>query len=75
MLLTIFPNGGEVIQDKVGKLNLIWEGTPADVNALQWFGDIGWIEYIASPSIQITELPSWAIKASEAFINEASQAK
>jgi hypothetical protein len=67
MNLTIFPNGGEVIQDKVGKLNLIWEGTPAEVNALQWFGTEGWIEYISSPTEKITELPQWANNALIAY--------
>ena len=73
MNLTIFPNEGEVIQDKVGKLNLVWDGTPTEVNALQWFGDKGWIEYISAPSVQITELPSWANNALEAFINEGAK--
>jgi hypothetical protein len=67
MNLTIFPVGGEVIKDKVRKSGLIWEGTPDNVNALQWFGESGWIEYMTTPSIPITELPVWALNAVEAF--------
>ena len=72
MNISIFPNNGEVIQDKVAYVDLVWEGTPTEVNALQWFGAEGWIEYISSPTEKITELPQWAnnaLSAYEAHIN------
>lgn len=35
---------------------------PANVHAVQWFGEEGWIEYTdGTPNLEITELPSWAL--------------
>lgn len=69
MRLTIIPSDGAVYEDGLCYSNLVWEGTPADVHALQWFDVSGWIEYIDSikPNEDITVLPDWANNAMAAW--------
>ena len=71
MKLTIIPSDGAVYENGVCYLNLTWEGTPADVHALQYDTDLlyGWIEYVdgLKPNEDIFELPQWAINAEAAW--------
>jgi hypothetical protein len=69
MKLTIIPNDGAVYKDGVCYEGLSWEGTPIDVNALQWFDVEGWIEYkeAIKPNEPITVLPDWANNAIAAW--------
>lgn len=71
MRLTIIPSDGYVAVDgapKVQPLDLSGCGIPADVHALQWYENRGWIEFrdddgpfTPKPANQeITELPQWA---------------
>ena len=71
MRLTIVPVDGFVNVDgnpKVQPLDLSGCGIPADVHALQWYENRGWIEFrddddpfTPKPANQeITELPQWA---------------
>ena len=77
MKLTIIPIDGAVYKNGLCYSSLIWEGTPDNVHALQWFNDKGWIEFIdenpydnIKPANQnITELPQWALNAIEAWNN------
>lgn len=75
MRLTIIPSDGAVYENGVSYIGLSWEGTPANVHALQWDTDAGWIELNdGSPNEPITELPDWAINA-EAAWTEANTPK
>jgi hypothetical protein len=69
MKLTIIPNDGAVYKNGVCYEGLSWEGTPIDVNALQWVDVEGWIEYkdAIKPNEPITELPDWANNAIAAW--------
>lgn len=68
MKLTIIPSDGAVYENDLCYSNLTWEGTPADVHALQWQDIAGWIEYNDSkPNEDITVLPSWADNAMAAW--------
>lgn len=68
MKLTIIPSDGAVYENDLCYLGLTWEGTPADVHALQWQDVAGWIEYNDSkPNEDITVLPSWADNAMAAW--------
>ena len=67
MKLTIIPSDGAVYEDGISYLNLVWEGTPANVHALQWQDVAGWIEYVDQPNEDITELPEWADNAMAAW--------
>lgn len=68
MRLTIIPSDGAVYEDGLSYSDLIWEGTPADVHALQWFDTQGWIEYEGSKVNEaITALPQWALNAMDAW--------
>ena len=67
MKLTIIPSDGAVYENEVSYLNLIWEGTPANVHALQWQDVAGWIEYADGTNEDITELPQWADNAMAAW--------
>ena len=66
MNLTIIPIDGAVYVDSVSYFDLDLAAAPADVHALQWKNDKGWIEFKdlddgTKPQNQaITELPSWA---------------
>ena len=70
MKLTIIPSDGAVYKDNVAYLNLIWQGTPTNVHALQWDNTSGWIEFIdETPNESITVLPDWALNAQSAWQN------
>ena len=67
MKLTIIPSDGAVYEDGLAYSNLVWEGTPPNVHALQWQDVAGWIEYIDQPNENITVLPEWADNAMAAW--------
>ena len=68
MKLTIIPTDGAVYKDSLCYLNLVWQGTPANVHALQWFDTQGWIEFNnGSENETITDLPDWANNALNAW--------
>lgn len=79
MRLTIIVSDKAVYIDGVCHLDLIWDGTPENAHALQWFEDKGWIEFndddpydnIKPPNEKITALPDWALNAVEAW-NQAN---
>jgi hypothetical protein len=71
MRLSIIPSDKTVCENGVCYSNLTWEGTPANVHALQWNSDApftvedvvyyGWIEFNdGTPSENISVLPLWA---------------
>lgn len=74
MKLTIIPSDGAVYENGVCYSGLTWEGTPANVHALQWVDVAGWIEYKDQPSESIDTLPGWALNA-EAAWTEANTPK
>lgn len=64
MKLTIIPADGSVGEDNkfYNGIDLSSCAIPADIHALQWQDNAGWIEY-NSPLVEnqpITELPAWA---------------
>ena len=67
MKLTIIPVDGAVYEDGISYLNLVWQGTPGNVHALQWQDIAGWIEYDDQPNEDITVLPEWADNAMAAW--------
>jgi len=69
MKLTIIVSDGAVYENDVVYTDLVWEGTPADVHALQWRDSAGWVEYNDPniPNQDITVLPKWANNAMEAW--------
>jgi len=68
MKLTIIPSDGAVYENDVCYSDLTWEGTPADVHALQWQDVAGWIEFDdGKPNEGITVLPEWADNAMAAW--------
>ena len=67
MKLTIIPSDRAVYEDELCYSNLIWEGTPVNVHALQWQDVAGWIEYVDQPNENITVLPEWADNAMAAW--------
>ena len=68
MRLTIIPSDGAVYENGVSYIGLSWEGTPANVHALQWDNGTGWIEFNdGSPNEDITVLPLWAGNAELAW--------
>lgn len=63
MKLTIIPIDNAVYKDNLCYLDLDLTGCniPSDVQALQWDGSSGWIEFTDSRENQpVTELPTWA---------------
>jgi hypothetical protein len=80
MNLTIIPIDGAVYVDGYSFSGLDLTAAPADVHALQWGNDKGWIEFKdsgvgAKPQNQdITELPDWA-NACKAKWDEAKAAE
>lgn len=60
MKLTIIPVNGYVKVEEVGYDNLVLPSIPSNVNALQWDGNVGEIEYSDAPNEPITSLPEWA---------------
>ena len=67
MKLTIIPVDRAVYEDGLCYSNLVWEGTPLNVHALQWQDIAGWIEYVDQPNEDITALPEWADNAMAAW--------
>lgn len=68
MKLTIIPSDGAVYENGVSYIGLSWEGTPANVHALQWDNGTGWIEFNdGTPNEDITVLPQWALNAEAAW--------
>lgn len=71
MKLTIIPSDGAVYENGICYSDLTWQGTPADVHALQFDTDLsyGWIEYVdgVKPNEDIFELPQWALNAEAAW--------
>ena len=70
MKLTIIPSDGAVYENGVCYSDLTWEGTPANVHALQFDSDLiyGWIEFNdGEPNQDIFELPQWAVNAEAAW--------
>jgi hypothetical protein len=68
MRLTIIPSDGAVYENGVCYSGLSWEGTPANVHALQWFGSNGWLEFNdGSPNEDIAVLPLWVANAELAW--------
>jgi hypothetical protein len=80
MNLVIIPIDGAVYVDGYSFSGLDLAAAPADVHALQWKNDKGWIEFKdledgTKPQNQaITELPSWA-NACKAKWDEAKAAE
>ncbi len=60
MKLTIIGDDKAVYVDGVSYSNLALLTIPANVHALQWLGDNGWIEYKDAKNELIVELPAWA---------------
>lgn len=62
MKLTIIPSDQAVYKNGLAYSNLALSGIPADVHALQWDNDAGWIEYKnhVKPNETISALPQWA---------------
>jgi hypothetical protein len=69
MRLTIIPSDKSVYKDGLCYSNLIWQGTPNNIHALQWFDNNGWIELTDSINQSITELPEWAVNALNSWEN------
>jgi hypothetical protein len=69
MRLTIIPIDGAVYENGLCYSNLVWDGTPANVHALQYFdNNTGWIEYNdGTANEDITVLPQWADNAMAAW--------
>lgn len=68
MRLSIIPSDRTVCEDGKCSIGLTWQGTPANVHALQWYGTEGDIEYNdGKPNEAITELPEWALNAEAAW--------
>lgn len=73
MKLSIIPSDGTVCEDGVCYSHLAWQGTPANVHALQWNTDSGWLEFNdGTPNEAITLLPEWAFFAQAAWYNAAN---
>ena len=68
MKLTIIPSDGSVYENNVNYIGLTWQGTPANVHALQWLDVEGSIEYNdGTPNESINVLPQWANNAMDAW--------
>ena len=68
MKLTIIPIDKAVYKDGVCYSNLDWQETPANIHALQWKNESGWLEFNdQSPNQIIDSLPVWANNALEAW--------
>lgn len=61
MQLTIIPIDGTVSENGKSYINLDLSSCaiPANVRALQWKDDAGWLEFWDKQNEDITELPSW----------------
>lgn len=62
MKITIIPSDKAVYKDGVVYSDLSLSNIPADVHALQWENNAGWIEYKnhVKPNEGIASLPQWA---------------
>jgi len=75
MNLVIIPIDGAVYIDGVCRSELDLSAAPANVHALQWKNDKGWIEFKdlddgTKPQNQaITELPEWATNCVQVWQN------
>jgi hypothetical protein len=68
MKLTIIPSDNAVYKNLKFNKDLLWDGTPENVHALQWENDLGWIEYSNEfLNETITQLPDWALNALAAW--------
>lgn len=68
MRLTIIPSDKAVYLNGISYNDLIWEGTPSDVHALQWVEQKGWLEFNDGKiNEDISELPQWALNAQSAW--------
>ena len=68
MNLVIIPSDNAVYQNNISYSNLLWEGTPSNVHALQWFDTSGWIEFNdGKPNETIDSLPPWVNNAINAW--------
>jgi hypothetical protein len=69
MRLSIIVVDKAVYVDNICISDLLWEGTPSNIHALQWDGVTGHIEFIGhtQPNAIITELPQWAINAKQSW--------
>lgn len=68
MKLTIIPSDGAVYENGLCYLNLVWDGTPLNIHALQWQDDAGWLEFNdGTVNESITVLPFWADNAMNAW--------
>jgi len=68
MRLTIIPSDKAVYVNQIAKINLNWEGTPPNINALQWYEVEGWLEFEDNtPNEKISSLPEWASNAYNAW--------
>lgn len=80
MKLTIICSDSAVYKDGICYSNLNLNGIPANIHALQWDTDAGWIEYInesefkKQPNLSITALPEWAIEAAATWETAKLQA-
>ena len=73
MRLSIIPSDGTVCEDGVCYTHLSWEGTPANVHALQWDTNSGWLEFNdGTVNEEIALLPDWAFNAQAAWYNAAN---
>lgn len=64
MEFSIIPFDGAVCENGICTLHLSWEGTPLNIQALQWKGDTGWIEFNDGKANEvINALPIWAENA------------
>lgn len=69
MRLTIIPLDGAVYENGICYSGLIWDETPSNVHALQYFDDnTGWIEFNdGMPNENITAIPLWGQNAMAAW--------
>jgi hypothetical protein len=69
MRVTIIPSDGAVYENGLCYMPLVWDGTPTNVHALQYFDDnTGWIEFNdGTPNEDITSIPLWGENAMAAW--------
>jgi hypothetical protein len=76
MKLTIIIPDGAVYEDGLCYSGLTWDGTPANIHALQWQNVVGWLEFNdGTANEEITSLPVWADNAMAAWSVADSNAK
>lgn len=73
MRLSIVVEDKTVCKNGICYSGLIWQGTPSNVRALQWYGVEGSVEYSdGKPNEDITDLPAWAVSAEAAWDSAAN---